>query len=265
MEPVDRFVSVNGLRFHYVDWPNDQGPALVALHGISSQARMWDGLAAAIGDRWRLVAPDLRGHGQSEWAADYSPLRMAEDVAQLVTHLGPSKFNLIGHSMGGRVAMLYAGMHPDAIERLVISDIGPDRSGAPPALPRRREFATIDEARDEVKRLRGTAPTTDALRHNLRQREDGRWVWRYDPELLTKRSPVDRDRFWSALRNMPAPVLVLRGANSTVLSRSSAETMVAAIPHGSLVEIAGTGHGLWMERPREFAEAVRLFLTDVTS
>src|SRR5262249_18998152 len=92
----DKFISLNGLRYHYREWENEGAPALVLIHGATSSASTWDRVAEAMRDRYRVIAPDLSGHGESEWAAEYSYSRWVEDVAALTEALGLRRFSLLG-------------------------------------------------------------------------------------------------------------------------------------------------------------------------
>src|SRR5256885_5407840 len=125
---TDKIVTLNALRFHYLDWGNDNAFPLVLLHGYASHAHSWDKFAAAMSNAYHVLALDQRGHGESEWATDYAPESMVADVAAFAQALNLRRFALVGLSMGGRNAYQYAAQHADSIERLVIVDIGPDVS-----------------------------------------------------------------------------------------------------------------------------------------
>src|SRR5438067_3268189 len=124
----DKTVTLNGLRFHYLDWGagSPDAQAMVCLHGFTSHAHSWDGLAQAMRGTYRVLALDQRGHGQTEWATDYHPARRVEDMEAFVAALELDRFVLVGLSMGGRAAFQYAARHPETVERLVIVDIAPE-------------------------------------------------------------------------------------------------------------------------------------------
>ena len=122
----DKTVTLNGLRFHYLDWGNPQAPPLVCLHGFTSHAHSWDTFAEAMRERYHVLALDQRGHGLTEWATDYHALRRVEDLEAFRAALHLDQFALVGLSMGGRVAFQYTARHPARVERLVIVDIAPD-------------------------------------------------------------------------------------------------------------------------------------------
>src|SRR5512132_2369868 len=121
-------VSVNGLRLRYLDWGNAGAPPVVCVHGYTSSAEAFNAPARHFQDRFRLLVPDVRGHGESAWAPDgaYQYADQASDLAALVDALRLDRFTLIGTSMGGIIAMTFAASHADRLTALVLNDIGPD-------------------------------------------------------------------------------------------------------------------------------------------
>lgn len=271
IEVQDKTVTLNGLRFHYRDWGNGGAQPLVLLHGFTSHARSWDTFARAMRDRYRVLALDQRGHGESEWAEDYAPERMVEDIDAFVRELGLERFALLGLSMGGRNAYTYTALHADIVERLVIVDIGPEivpsgRERIMTGVQARDVFADPDEAVRAARAANPRAPE-DELRHrvlnNLMRRDDGRWTWRYDAALRSPDRPLPRpepEAAWALLPKITCPTLIVRGAESDVLSRETAERMVREIPDCRLVEVPDAGHSVPLENPGGFVAAVRGFL-----
>src|SRR3990172_7344131 len=138
MEPLEREIRLSGLRFHYVEWGTAAAPPLVLLHGFTGHARTWDDFAASVADCFRVLALDQRGHGDSDRAphGDYRIATMAQDLAAFADALCPGPFRLVGLSMGGRVAIAYAGSHAGRGERPPPGGIGPPISPHPaPPLP----------------------------------------------------------------------------------------------------------------------------------
>lgn len=127
---ADELIELRDLRFHYRDWPSQRADArdLVLLHGFTSHARSWDSFAEAMTDRYRVLALDQRGHGETSWAPPdrYGVVDMADDLTAFVRAVGLRDFCLLGLSMGGMVAMEYAGRRPPELARVVIVDIGPE-------------------------------------------------------------------------------------------------------------------------------------------
>ena len=135
LRPLDRDLVVNGLRLHLLDWGGEGRTPLLLLHGFTGSAHAWDTLSIALQPHFRVLALDQRGHGDSDPADVYSPTTAFDDIAGVVDQLGLRSFVLIGLSMGGRNAMYFASKRPQAIEKLVIVDIGPEISARHAAAP----------------------------------------------------------------------------------------------------------------------------------
>src|SRR5438132_5957058 len=130
--PRDHTVALHGLRFHYTERGEREAPVVVMLHGVTGHARTWDDEGAALAARYRVLALDQRGHGDSDPPddADYTIAALANDLGAFVDTLGLRTFAIVALSLGGRVAMQYAGTHPGRVTRLVGIDIGPDIAAA---------------------------------------------------------------------------------------------------------------------------------------
>src|SRR5262245_16856552 len=138
MERVrDRFARLDGLRIHFRDWlgPTPDAPLLVLLHGARGDAHVWDAFGPVLAARYRVIAVDARGHGESDWSPthDYGVEDHVADVTQLIEALGYGTASLVGASMGGTTAYSVAALFPDVVERLVLVDISP---GPSPGLQR---------------------------------------------------------------------------------------------------------------------------------
>ncbi len=274
MSFIERSLAVNGLTLHYVEWGAPHSKPLVLLHGLTGHARTWDRLALELAPRFRVLALDQRGHGDSDPApdADYRVGTMAGDLTAFVDRLGLGTFTLVGLSMGGRVAIAYAGGNSARIERLVIVDIGPEIdlaglariletiTGTPERLEsegQALEYARRANPRYEEAELR------HRLTHALRRAPDGTLTWKYDRALRDmmrgggRRDPID---LWEPLERITCPTLVVRGAESDILSPEIAKKMVERLPNARLVEVPGAGHSVPGDRPDEFARVLRTFL-----
>ena len=266
--------SVGGLTFHYVTWGPESAPPLVLLHGLTSHARSWDALGLDLSASRRVIALDQRGHGDSDRApdGDYRVATMAGDVAGFVDALGLERFELLGLSMGGRVGIAYAGGHAARVERLCIVDIGPEIHL--PGMERIRQMMAAsperigseEEAVALARRANPRAPEAgvrERVRHGLRPLPDGGLEWKYDKalrDLMRHGGGRDMIDLWEPLRRITAPTLLVRGADSDVLSAEVAKRMVDHLPDGRLAEIPGAGHPVPMDQPEAFARAVRAFL-----
>ena len=275
-KPLDKTIDAGGLRLHYLDWGNEAAPPMLLLHGFSGHAHTWDTFARAMCDRFRVLALDQRGHGDSGWAKDgaYTVDDHAADISAFQDRLALGPFVLVGLSMGGRNAIRYTSGHPGKVERLVIVDIGPDI--APQGAERVRrtaaeapeEFAGVDDALAYVRQQAVfLSPAAEAalrhrVEHGVKKLPSGRYTWKYDKFLRDQRRqggapPVD---LWPAVRQITAPTLIVRGAESDVFSPETAKRMHELIPESRLVEIPGAGHSVPADAPEAFERAVREFL-----
>ncbi len=270
VEPASKDATVNGVRLHYLDWGNEGAQPFLLLHGFTGHARSWDAFARSVAPSFRVLALDQRGHGDSAWTDDYGTQAMVDDVDAFTRELGLKRFVLLGLSMGGRNAINYAGTHPDEVERLVIVDIGPviDATGATRIQAGVRVndiFESKEEAFEQARRTNPVPPEEHQryrINHNLMQTADGKWTWKYDKALRsgTPRPSIDTEQQWANWRAIKCPVLLLRGANSDVLSQEVADRMVRENANARLVTIAGSGHPIPLDKPVEFEAAVRQWL-----
>jgi non-heme chloroperoxidase len=271
---TDEYALLNGLRLHFRDWVGPAGsdaPLLLLLHGFSVHARSWDPFAPALTTRYRVLALDARGHGESQWAPDgaYGIDHHVSDVVALLRAVGRERVSIVGISMGGRTAYNLAAADPDLVQRLVIVDIGPAivAAGAQriqSTVSGVDRFATVDDAVDAFLRSTPGAPigiVRERVRNNLMLCDDGMLTWRYDVAL--RRGRINRpaaDDQWALLEKITAPTLILHGSRSDVLSREDAEQMEATIPDAQLVEIADAGHSIAVDQPSRFLGAIASFL-----
>jgi pimeloyl-ACP methyl ester carboxylesterase len=269
----ERAIRVNGLNLHYLDWGPPAAPPVVLLHGITGHARVWDHLAERLVPGRRVLALDQRGHGDSDPAPDddYRVATMADDLAAFVSGLGLDRFALLGHSMGGRIAIQYAAAHAARLERLIVVDIGPDIELA--GLQRVRDMMAQSPERIEsedwaVEYIRRANPRQDPhllrerVRHGLKRLPDGGLTWKYAKGLRDMMRAGRRDAvdLWEPLPRIPCPTLIVRGADSDILSPEVAKKMTGRLAEGRLVEIAGAGHTVPADRPEDFVRQVRAFL-----
>ncbi|MCK4785027.1 MAG: alpha/beta hydrolase [Desulfobacteraceae bacterium] len=127
ISPHDRYLNINGLRLHYLDWGNEKGQPMLLLHGFMAHAHVWDEFALHFHSRYHVIALDQRGHGESQWSRDmaYSLDDHFSDIALLIETLKLEELILIGHSMGGRHALLYTACVPHKVDRLILVDARP--------------------------------------------------------------------------------------------------------------------------------------------
>lgn len=263
-------VSVNGLGLHLGAWGPANALPVLLLHGGAANTHWWDWVAPELAGTFRVLALDFPGHGQSAWARP-ARYRMADFVAAaagVADVLGFRRLHVVGHSMGGKVAMLMAAAHPRRVEQLVVVDATPAISAQGLADMRRigarppRLFPTRQTA---ARAFRLIPPETIAPRARLqalalrstRHRGHGSWSIGPDREFFSRILPQVA---WPVLAQIRCPTLILRAEQSSILSHRTAEAMRGRIPHATVREIPGTYHHLLLERPAEIAEAIRVFL-----
>jgi len=271
---VDELIELRGLRFHYRDWTSlrPDAPALVLLHGFTGHARGWDVFAKAMTDRYRVLALDQRGHGESGWgpADQYGVEDMADDLTAFVRALNLKDFAVLGLSMGGMVTIEYAGRGVRPPAACVIVDIGPeiDRTGFARLSSNVTASDMFDsrEAAFAAARADNSRPPEAMHRERtdagLMRTDDGRWTHRYDralrsPGVLRRREP---EIAWRSCEAIVAPTLIVRGEASDILSPAIAERMLNVIPDARLVTIPAASHAVPYDAPNEFEAAVRDFL-----
>ena len=265
-------------RIAYDEWPGPPGaPTLVCVHGLSRNARDFDGFAEAMSKTHRVVCPDMPGRGRSEWlknSAEYAFPTYLSDCAGLIARLDVEAVEWVGTSMGALIGMLLAAQPGAPIRKLVVNDAGPfvskeglNRIGA--YLGTGATFESIEAMETAVRTNNAPyGPLTDAQWRKVtldsaRQLPDGRLGYNYDPRLGDpyKSGPVGDVDLWPFWDAVSCPVLVLRGEHSDVLGREVAQAMTQRGPKARLVEFAGLGHA-----PQLLAEdqigVVRDFLTD---
>jgi pimeloyl-ACP methyl ester carboxylesterase len=277
LQPKSVFLSVRGLQLHYLDWGNHGAPPVVCVHGYTSSAQAFNAPARHLRERFHVIAPDVRGHGESAWSPDgaYQYRDQAADLAAIADQLGLERFSLIGTSMGGIIAMTYAEAHPERLAHLIINDIGPDAETGSQRITqmvgsRPDEFATLEEAMDYRRQVspivagRSFEDQEELARGVLRRRDDDRWVWKMDPRYIRQRvaqGPPVRPPLWPVLQALPCPTLVVWGEDSDVLFGSQARRMAETLPKGQLVSVPGVGHAPTLVEPVVLAALGRVLAT----
>lgn len=282
---VDREVVANGLRHHLIEAPGDAGRTVVLLHGYLDLARTFDRVIEAIAAQgYRVIAPDARGHGDTDRTPPgsyYHFMDYVADLEALLDALGLARAHLVGHSMGGGVATRYAGARPGRVRSLALlegvgmpampADVAPDRTAAwldgLAKLRGRaaRRFATLDEV---VARMRVSHPAVEApvlrrvAEQSVRALPDGGYVFRFDP-LHQTTSPMrfDAEAAEAFLPRIACPVLHVDGGDITQWEELVGRAR--RYPNASHVSIPGAGHMLHWTRPEETARAVTEFLAQV--
>jgi pimeloyl-ACP methyl ester carboxylesterase len=264
-KPSSKSLTVNGLAVHYLEWGKADAPPIVCVHGYTSSADAFNALARHLKDRFHILAPDVRGHGESAWSptAAYRYEDQAGDLAEFIRRLELDKFVLIGTSMGGIIAMTYAAENVDRLLGLVINDIGPDAEAGTQRITqtvgnRPDEFATLEEAMayrrsaSPILAARNAEDQHELALGVLRRGTGGKWAWKMDPAYIrerVERGPPVRPPLWPVFQGVACPTLVVWGSDSDVLSEAQARRMVDALPRGELVRVPGIGHAPTLVEP----------------
>lgn len=270
--PADRRVQVNGMNFHYLEWGDAANPTILMLHGASQQAHSWDFVSLALSEQYHILALDQRGHGDTDWApeGDYSLESHQRDVDGFVQAQGLGGFTLIGHSMGGRNAYVWASRHPRDLTGLVIVDTGPE--SVPRGQQRIQRFRELPDELDSFEEFahrvqeytgRSREQTLGALQYSIRQRPDGKWSWKYDKLLRTPghRSPTwTAERLWECVARIGCPTLVVRGGESDIFGEATMQRMQQVIPHCATATIPRAGHLVAGDNPADFLAVLQGWL-----
>jgi esterase len=285
VEPQSRHAVVDGHRLHYLDWGNAERPTIVFLHGHGLTAHTWDLVCLALRTHVRCVAVDLRGHGDSEWSpgGDYRVPSYVNDITGLLDQLTDAPVIVVGHSLGGMIALRSALGSPDAVRALVVVDIAPDSEnrfraaaeGKPGGTAKRLADlmaapTELDSFEDFVQQGLAFNPRRDAeslrgsLRHNLRQLPNGKWSWKYDRRHYGKRGddPVSLDP-WSEMDQVKCPVLVVRGGNSDILTEAGAQEFVDLLPNATWDVVPDAGHSVQGDNPAALVAVLERYLAEL--
>lgn len=268
-----------GVRLRGDRWPvPDAKGVAILLHGGGQTRHSWHRagprLAAA---GWDTISLDQRGHGDSDWAPDgkYGLGTMARDLYRVVDSLDAGPPVLVGASMGGSVSLLATGDRPGFARALVLVDIAPRIEPAGVARitgfmrSRADGFASLEEVAEAIRAYnphRSRPPSVDGLRKNVRLR-DGRWYWHWDPAFMNMSSEPMRDHGYDrqrdAARAVTVPTLLVRGAQSDVVSDAGAQELLELIPGSRYVDVSGSGHMVAGDDNDVFAGAVLNFLAEL--
>jgi pimeloyl-ACP methyl ester carboxylesterase len=274
------------LRLHYADWGNASAPPLLLVHGGRDHCRSWDWVAQELARDWHVIAPDLRGHGDSAWSPDgnYENSAFVYDLAQLIHQLDLAPVTIVAHSMGGNVSTRYAGLFPDTVRKLVaIEGLGPspevlatrdatpfaerwrtwiaDKRTAAGRLPKR--YATIEDAYARMK-AENTYLNDEQARHltihGVNRNEDGTWSWKFDNHLnvwgFFDMPEREIEALWGAIT---CPTLLLYGADSWA-SNPKKDGRAKHFKTARVIEYENAGHWLHHDQFDRFMAELHAFL-----
>jgi len=247
-----------------LSWGDERRPKMVLLHGGGANAHWWDHIAPQLADRYFVIALDFRGHGISEYPEELIVGAFNDDLELLLEHIGSDEVVLIGHSMGSHIAVDHASRHP-ATRALALIDIsrGSTKSArrrSRLALRMRGSYACRQDAIDRYQFMPEAAHVTERLRldiakHSVREEDDGRFSFCFDPRWFTLGSRPAPD-----YSKITCPTLILRGSQSTILSQDGARDFAAELADGRLQVIQNAGHHVHIDQPEATLSALREFL-----
>jgi pimeloyl-ACP methyl ester carboxylesterase len=270
----DIFIEANGLRHHLIARGSPGTPVVMMIHGLAGQAHVFDVIANRLAAKYHVYCLDVRGRGESAWgpANEYGFDTYVADLEAIRDGLGLHRMSLVGTSMGGLISIQYGAKFPERVERAVINDVGPEID--PQGLQRILSYVTgAPEMFADMKSViryykEHYAPMVEHLpddqiadfaRYNVRKSDSGVYVWKMDPAVRAAAAPPPATEPWDAWKALTCPVLLLRGANSDVLSPSVAARMIEEQPSTKLVEIPNVGHAPILSEP-ESVRALEEFL-----
>jgi pimeloyl-ACP methyl ester carboxylesterase len=284
--PSSNFYVSQRLRLHYVDWGNEGAPLLLLIHGGRDHARSWDWVARELRQDFHIVAPDLRGHGDSAWASggNYGLMDFVLDITRLVEALGSDTLRIVGHSLGGNIALHFTGLFPEKVSRLVaVEGLGPapeivaqyvkepawkrlgDWIEAMQGLASRypRRYPSIDEAADRMQAENSFLNHEQARHltvHGVARNEDGTFSWKFDNYVRVfapARLRLDEtEALWARIA---CPTLLMRGTESWA-SDPSEDGRARHFQNAEIANVEKAGHWIHHDQLEVFLSHLRAFL-----
>ena len=276
------------LRLHYVDWGNDDAPPLLLIHGGRDHCRNWDWIASELRDDYHIIAPDLRGHGDSQWlvGGGYLHIDYVYDIAQLIQQKHIAPVTIMGHSLGGSISLIYAGLYPETVTKL----ISIEGMGAPPSWSSAGEASRVEHRLQNwvrgLKHLSGRVPrkyqtledafhrmqtenphlTAEQARHltvhGSNQNEDGTYSWKFDNYVRTF-APIglNNDEVRTLYARIKCPTLLIYGKESWA-SDPSRDGRTDVFKDVTVRGIDKAGHWSHHDQFDVFMQTLREFLDD---
>ncbi len=286
--PTSHWYVSQRLRLHYVDWGNEGAPPMLLIHGGRDHCRNWDWVARALRDEYHIVAPDLRGHGDSQWVvgSNYAMVDYVYDIAQLLHQQEMLPVTIVGHSLGGSISVQYTGIFPQNVTKLVsVEGLGPpprvieERTKKPPhermlewieagrklAGRRPRHYATLEDAfqRMQAENKHLSAEQARHLTiHGVNQNEDGSYSWKFD-NYVRGHSPYsfnleEAGELW---RRITCPTLIVRGTEGWT-SNPEKDGRLGHFRDARLLNIENAGHWVHHDQLELFLAELRVFLAE---
>jgi len=284
--PDSRFITIDNLKLHYLEWGDPGKPVLLFLHGLSGCAFDWVYTAGFLQDTFRCIALTNRGHGDSQWAevSRYTFQDFAVEIALFLDALAIKELSVLGSSMGGLNGIYYAATHPERVSKLIVSDVPPEFNaewmGRWPLILQgvRSHFSSFEEFFELMRMTRDPLATEEKVRgfasYATKTLPDGRIAWKHDVEMekafyrafirdsrALLQGGAPEVNWWYFLSMVRCETLLLRGGESTLLDHEMILKMTAAMQRAEMREVEGSDHVLFWDKPDEFNAIVKEFLT----
>ncbi|MCK9486962.1 MAG: alpha/beta hydrolase [Dehalococcoidia bacterium] len=280
----DEFVEVNGLRFHYRESGDPRSRhALILLHGYAATADIWTDVASDLAREFRVIALDQRGYGQTDRAEDmdYTRATQLEDLEGVIEALGLRSVTLVGHSMGGALALCYAAEHPEVTTALVVVEAAPEvlRSGVENLrrlLTAGESWGSLEEA---MEAMRPHLPNTSneqlerRVRAAITTAEDGGFTWDFDeafrdPQIRPPEPDPGQRRLndlWDSADRVQCPTMIVRGQDTDMLTPEAIQRLHRRIAGSRVSLIEDAGHNVPSDQPASLALNIREFLQSIAA
>ncbi len=286
--PTSHVYFSQRLRLHYVDWGNNDAPPMLLVHGGRDHCRNWDWVAQELRKDYHIIAPDLRGHGDSQWmiGGSYNQVDYVYDIAQLLHQTKMTPVTIIGHSLGGSISVNYTGLYPETVGKLVsIEGMGP-----PPAMIKERlsqpTAKRITDWIDDLRKIAGRQPRRyqtqeEAFQrmqaenphlseararhltiHGVNQNEDGTYSWKFD-NYIRAFPPVGIpfDEMYKIYAQITCPTLLIRGTESWA-SDPEKDGRASHFKNARVANIEKAGHWVHHDQLEEFMSITKAFLAE---
>jgi pimeloyl-ACP methyl ester carboxylesterase len=269
IQPADRFATVNGLRIHYLEWGSADKQPLIMLHGIGRIAHTFDHIAPHFATNYHVMAVDMRGHGDSDWdpKGAYLVEDYVKDIEGLARQLRLQNIVIWGNSTGGRVAQVFAGLHPEMVAAVISEDVGPERpreiaDGMTARLKQEDEKGWASEDELLAQQKAGSPRTSeDILRayvhYGSKRRADGRIIWKRDPAIGNGFIPTE---LWRFVREIKSPIIYVLGGRSNIVPPATQEELRKVLTQAQIDTVPGVGHYPSEENRAAFLAIVDKFL-----
>ena len=283
--PTSHIYFSQRLRLHYVDWGNEDAPPMLLVHGGRDHCRNWDWVAQELKSDYHIIAPDLRGHGDSQWlvGGSYTTIDYVYDLAQLVRQTGLRDMVVIGHSMGGSVSLAYAGLYPDRVQQLISIEGMGSSARSDDATPGHEHLISwVEDLRQLSGRIPKRYPTLeDAFQrmqqanphlteeqarhltiHGSNQNEDGTYSWKFD-NYMRAWSPIGLTarQTYALYRRISCPTLLVHGAESWA-SDPAEDGRLDYFQDARSVGVDNAGHWVHHDQLENFLTIAKRFLTE---